>query len=268
MRITLKISKDTTQIEQMASALNLVPEDNRITIPPIFGEGAIQYFELPYSIQVHHYRYKLKQVVEISGENNSEDGLYMLNINLSNRILSKNLDGVPNAMSRFGGAGTIFYSPGIHSNGKNEIEKAYEVVFFAFPKETLQLLAASDYIQALLDKGKFCVYKELSETLAQELLNVLNREIEANTFVTRGKLLELFGKIIASFTDKAAMSNSNLKMLDIERQFKVKEILLNHIFGNPPTIEAMANEIHISASKLKTDFKVNLRKFHLQILSE
>ena len=42
----------------MAAQLGIVPQDNLLTIPAHLGEGFIRYFELPYDIQLHHYRYK------------------------------------------------------------------------------------------------------------------------------------------------------------------------------------------------------------------
>ena len=138
MRVTLKINKQTTQIEQIAKAMGMSCQPKRLEIPPVLGKGFLQYYALPYDIQVHHYQYQIKQEIEVVGENWEEDGLYMLHVNLSTRVLRKNIGEGPVVLSQAGGSGALFYSPGYNSQGKNEVDQAYEIVIFSFPKETLK----------------------------------------------------------------------------------------------------------------------------------
>ena len=160
---------------QMAQYLNLKPENNRIEIPSYMGEGFLQYIELPYQIQLHHYRYKLKEKIEVRGINPPKDGLYMVNINLSNRILDKEVGQKERKLSASGGSGILFYTPGYHSRGSNELDAAYEVVFFAFPISTLALFNHHPVVKELSQMEKFCIYDELNEEQTLLLSEVLKR---------------------------------------------------------------------------------------------
>lgn len=78
----------------MARQFGLPVGTQRLEIPPALGSGFCQYYQLPYQVQCHHYQYKqykISQRLEVIGENEVEDGLYMVHINLSNSILNRHL---------------------------------------------------------------------------------------------------------------------------------------------------------------------------------
>lgn len=256
MDVRLQINSQSTQFEQMAQQFGLEPKGNQITIPPSFGSGFIRYYSLPYQIQVHHYRYNLNQEIEVQGINPADTGLYMINVNLSNRILSKNIGDEPMQLSRAGGSGMLFYSPGFNSRGKNEIGAAYEVLFFSFPKETLNLINESSFISDLSNLEKFCIYDELQEETDNQIRNWFDpQRSRQNLFQDQGMLLQILGKILDQFNQRESAPSSKLKIQDVERQFMAREILMNHIYGNPPAINELAEILHVSPSKLKSDFK-------------
>lgn len=255
MKVTLQINSRTTQFEQMARQFGLSPTGNTLHIPPAMGEGFIRYFEMPYQIQCHHYRYKLNSKIEVSGINHQEDGLYMLNINLSNRILRKNIGESPRQLSREGKSGVVFYAPGYHSNGSNEIDQEFEIVFFAFPRQTLENKLTSPGILELSKQPQFCMYAELPDQIDQQLRAGLEVTPDSHPFLTEGKLLAALGAILELFANRKYLPSAGLNIQDVERQFKVKEILMAHIYGNLPTIDVIADQVHTSQSKLKSDFK-------------
>ena len=256
MQIKLQINKQITQLEQMAKHFNIAPIDNRLEIPKSLGKGFVQYYELPYDIQVHHYQYNLSQRIEVQGQNEIDNGLYMININLSNRILQKEIGDQAVNMSKSGGSGTFFYSPGYHSKGHNDLNVDFEVVFFAFPKSTLNLLGTSDFLVGLSALEKFCIYDELNDQNEKDLKSALQLNPQKlNKMVINGKLLSVVGSIIEQFAIRKEKPSTKLNLVDIERQFKVKEVLLSHIYGNPPNLQTLAEMVHISPTKLKTDFK-------------
>ncbi|MCI4667552.1 MAG: AraC family transcriptional regulator [Bacteroidia bacterium] len=256
MQVQLNINKETTQLEQMARMFGQEIVNNRLVIPEALGKGFIQYLALPYGIQLHHYQYNLKHKIEVQGLNEEEDGLYMINVNLSTRTLEKKIGDNQVSLSRAGGSGVMFYSPGYHSRGHNEVNKAYEIVFFAFPKETFELLTQDEQLSKMPTHGSFCMYHELTEPLENDLRNALNFQAEKNNaFVYQGRMLELLGRIIQEISEKERNTTTKLNHKDIERQFMVKEILLEHIFGQAPTIDQLAQKLGVSPSKLKSDFK-------------
>lgn len=256
LSITLHINQQTTQLAQLAAHFGLEEVGNELIVPSEMGTGFIRYYALPYGIQVHHYQYCLRQEIEIKGQNEEADGLYMINLNLSPRLLKKQVGEQPVQLSEAGGSGMLFYSPGYHSQGKNEMGGQYEVVFFAFPQSTFRTLQASNDLKSLDQLERFCIYDELTPELDQSLRTCLNQAYASlNTFQFQGKLLMILGQIIAQFSQRKNHPSTNLNRLDIERQFQVKEVLLGHIYGQPPSIPELAAQVNMSPSKLKSDFK-------------
>lgn len=256
MKVKLKINRHTTQFEQMAQAFYLEPINNRLIIPEALGHGFVEFYDLPYEIQVHHYAYNLKKEIEVQGENKEEDGLYMININLSNRLLDKKIGDNQMRLSKAGGSGALFYSPGFNSQGKNELNVKYEILFFAFPKETFQMINTINAVKELSQIGRFCIYDELSPENERLLNNWLAMEEKSkNPFVANGLLLQVLGKIVNQFANRETSPSSKLNIQDVQRQFMVKELIIQNIYGNLPTLEEIAQQIYISPSKLKTDFK-------------
>ncbi len=256
IKIQLKISEATTQLEQMARQFGVQPINNRLEIPKAIGEGFCQYYALPYRIQLHHYYYCIKGKLQVEGINQAVDGLFMLNINLSNRFLDKNIGSSQYLMSNSGQYGTLFYSPGNNSKGSNEINVPYEIVFFGIPKTALESFLQQSNLTIQDIDSTFCRYLELNETIASSLIKALDTKIAINTFERQGKLMQVLGLILQQFyKNNYSPTTSRLKMKDVELQLKVKEILQNHIFGIAPTIETLSKTLNISKSKLKSDFK-------------
>jgi len=256
MKIKINIQENTTQLQQMAAHLGLKPINNIIRFPKKFGEGFCRLFELPFQIQLHHYQYCLNQQIEVQSFNNLENGMYIVNINLSKKLLNKEINENQHWLSKEGENGVMYYSPGNNSKGKNEIGLPFEVLFFSIPKMSLEKFLKSIDPSDLKVNLPFCHYAELEDKLANELLSVLNSSETINLFQQQGKLLEILGKILAIFHQQKWHSKRvGLKMDDVEKLLKVKGILNNHIFGNAPSIAELAQQINMSPSQLKSKFK-------------
>ncbi|MEM9824476.1 MAG: AraC family transcriptional regulator [Bacteroidota bacterium] len=256
MKIPINLREDITQLEQMAQHLGLQPINNTIEFPKQFGTGFCRLYELPFQIQLHHYQYCLHQQIEVQSFNNLEDGMYIVNINLSTQLLNKQISDTPHWLSRAGENGVMYYSPGNNSKGKNEIDVPFEVLFFSIPKFVLQKFLKSIELSELEMKLPFCHYAELDEALSNELLSVLNPTESINLFERQGRLLSLLGKILSIFHQQKWYGQTvGLKMDDVEKLLTVKGILKRHIFGNSPTIAELAQQINMSPSQLKSKFK-------------
>jgi len=257
MKVNLLISESITQLEQMAEQLGIKPKDNRIEIPSVLGEGFCQFYPLPYNIQLHHYVYCLHRQIEVKSHNDKESGMFIVNINLSNGLLDKNVGSSQYWLNKEGKHGVLFYSPGNDSRGINEIDQSFEVVFFSIPKAALSQCLKSLGIKIDNIDDPFCKYVEIEEQLANELIRALRNDSPKNLFITQGLLLRLLGDLLERFySEDHQLNNSGLKMRDVELQLKAKEILQTHIFGVAPTIEELASMLNISKSKLKSDFKL------------
>ena len=199
MTIKINITEKLTQLQQMASHLGVIPINNEVRIPASIGKGFCRLFELPFDIQLHHYQYCLDQQIEVQSINNLEDGMYILNINLSQKLLNKQIGGTPFWLSREGESGVLFYSPGNHSMGKNEIGLPFEVLFFSIPKSTLKQFLGSIKEHERPTKLPFCHYAEIEDSITRELLTVLSPRSEVNLFQLQGKILSILGRILSIF---------------------------------------------------------------------
>lgn len=180
----------------------------------------------------------------------------MIHINLSHRILHKNIGEQAIALSQAGGAGTLFYSPGFPSMGHNETNTDYEILFFAFPRETFANIQGSLALQELAQLDKFCMYEELQEESLDALNLILSPDSSpVNSWLLQGILFRFLGEICEQFAQRDQVPSSKLHIQDVERQMQVRETILQHIYGNLPKLEELAASVNISPSKLKTDFK-------------
>lgn len=256
LNINIRLSTKSTIIEQMAKHFGLPLERNSIQIPTQLGQGFVQFFALPHQIQVHHFKYRLNNPIELKSENHLEDGLFMFQINLSNGIVDKQIGGQEVALSQSGGCGVFFYSPGYGSYGKAELDTPFELLFFSFPRTTFLQFYPDTAPNPLKQLEKFCIYDELSRTMEQQVFKVLTQYPKAgNQFTVEGLLLQLLGQLMDQFAQRTTIPSTTLNRTDVERQLKVKAILLEHIYGNLPTIEEIAQMVHVSPTKVKSDFK-------------
>jgi len=256
MNIRIDIKESTTQLNQMATQLGLRPINNTINFPHQFGKGYCRLYELPFQIQMHHYQYCLKKEIEVQSFNDIDDGMYIVNINLSNKLLNKQISSSPHSLSKQGEYGVMYYSPGNNSRGRNEVDLPFEVIFFSIPKLTTRKFLLDLGLTDIELKTPFCHYAELDDALANELLHILNTKEEVNIFQKQGKLLEILGKILSIFhQQKWHGKRVGLKTDDIEKLLKIKGVLNSHIYGTAPTINELSSQINMSPSQLKSKFK-------------
>ncbi len=270
MKITIHIKETLTQLAQMAAQLGVAPIDNRLTIPESMGSGTCAFFSLPFEIQLHHYQYCLKRQIEVESHNSVQEGMYMVNINLSDGLLDKDIGPTQYWLSREGKRGVLFYSPGNNSTGKNEIDVPYEVLFFSIPQSTMKEFLKRSLIEEVHVSDPFCRYAEIEDETAEELSQLLKSHTDQNFFTKQGKLLEILGLILQRFLgEEWKDKKSGLKMRDVETLLQVKSILYRHIFGSPPSIKELAQQSHMSPTKLKTDFKslfgTSIYQYYLRI---
>ncbi|MEM6396605.1 MAG: AraC family transcriptional regulator [Bacteroidota bacterium] len=256
MKINIKIEEGLTQLEQMASSFKVAPDKGKFDIPPSLGTGFCTYYELPYNIQLHHYQYCLNQRIEVHSFNPAGRGMYMININLSQRLLQKNVEDRRYALGIEGQAGALFYSPGKDTSGQNEVDVPYEVVFFSIPAMAMQQFIKTFTVQAKNKELPFCNYAELPEEVENKLRQSLAVEYPLDLFSRQGMMLESLGKILSLFyQDEWKNKKSNLKQADVQQLLLVKAVLHTHLFGSAPTIDKLANQVNMSPSQLKSKFK-------------
>ncbi|MEO1450276.1 MAG: helix-turn-helix transcriptional regulator [Bacteroidota bacterium] len=256
MQIDLTIRQDLTQLQQIAAQFGVQPTHNTIEIPAVLGEGYCRLYRLPYQIQLHHYKYCLNREIEVRSINKPDDGMYIVNVNLSKKLLNTRIGDADRWLSKEGETGVLYYSPGTNSSGKNEIGLPFELIFFSIPTATIATFREQMKLDIEEWEHPFCHYAELGDALTEELHQVLRPRQEVNIFLQQGKLMEILGKILSIFYEqKWHGQHPGLKMADVEKLLAVKNELISHIFGAAPTIPELAEQCGMSPSQLKTKFK-------------
>jgi len=271
MQVKIKVNNEITQLEQFSNQLNIPINNNSLQIPTSIGNGFIKQFQLPYNIIIHHYYYNMQQAIVVKSENLEKNGLYMIQVNLSNRVLNKEVGGAEKNLSFQGKCGALFYSPGHNSKGGSEIGKQFEMVFFTMPKETYHNIINKESNKKI-NPSNFCLYTELSKDLEASLREVISKESSYSLLILNGKLLEILDRILNTFQNREFLPTSKLKMNDVEKLFGIKRILEENIYSQLPTIKQLAQTVAMSETKLKTDFKslfgTSIYKYYLLLKME
>ncbi|MEM8586185.1 MAG: AraC family transcriptional regulator [Bacteroidota bacterium] len=269
MKINIQISPGLTQLQQMAEQFGVSAKDNAIAIPRSMGRGFCKLYELPHQIQLHHYQYCLNQQVEVSSSNPKDSGMYIININLSNQLLKKEIQSSKYELGIAGQVGVLFFSPGKGSSGRNEVNIPFEVVFFSIPQSTMDVFLKTMGADADAKALPFCHYAEIADSLKERLKKALDANQKTNFFAQQGALLEILGEILPVFYQEDWENNeSHLKTADVEKLLMVRGILMNHIFGSAPKIDDLATNCAMSSSQLKAKFKalfgVSIYQYYLR----
>jgi len=248
LHLNLKLTPDSTQLAQIARQMGIAADVHEVLLPPQMGKGFLRYYPLPYGIQVHHYRYELAFPFTLQSHNPEETGLYMLNINLSAQLKEKQVGEEQVLFSKRGGVGCLFYSPGHDSRGHSEANIFTETLFFGIPIASFRKLWGKS--------GRFCQYRELQEKTLELIKSALaDYYPSVPPLVREGRLMQALGEIIAQFSTHEGSESANLDMRDVELQFRVRQILMDHLNARPPRVEELAQTVGMSPTKLKNQFK-------------
>lgn len=261
MELTLKINQEKTQLHQVAQQFGTDVDGNVLRLPKQYGEGYLRNMSLPGGLQVNHYHFTLKQPVKLHSFVPKNAETYLLNINLTREPIAVDADGRPIEAGNRLPMGAFFYSPGIESYADAPLNTPFDMVTITFPKSFLEHYISKQpesdgFTRFINNSPKFCVFEDLDyglETMLREA--VVGQEptalakLEMHTTLLQF-LLGIFKKIGQRREGSAA-----LHPVDLQKLFMISTILKSHLHGVPPSIDTLAREAGMSASKLKRGFK-------------
>ena len=232
-----------------------------VHLPKQYGDGFLRNMSLPGGLRVNHYHLNLRQPIKMHSFVPKDADTYLLSINLPDYSAMEGKEEVlldaENNMPR----GAFFYSPGIEAYSNTPLNTPFDLVTITFPKTFLQHYIGEHpetdgFTKFINNSPKFCVFEDLDaglETMLKE--TILGDEptalakLEMHTILLQF-LLGVFRKI-----GLRREGSAGLHPVDLQKLFMISGILKSHLHGTPPSIDHLAREAGMSASKLKRGFK-------------
>lgn len=254
------IDQSQSQLRQVARQLGTTAEGNLVRLPKECGEGFVRKTELPGGLELNHYHFTLRQPISMHSTIPKDADTYLLNINLTPQV-NRELSGNQMADNKSIPTGCFFYSPGIEAHGKSPVNIASDIVVLTFPASFLDyyLNEARDtdgFTRFIQHSPRFCVFEDLDYGLEKLLRDSISEEeptalekMEMHTKVLQF-LIGIFQKVGLRKENSAALHPE-----DLQKLFMISGILKANLHGSPPSIDQLAREAGMSASKLKRGFK-------------
>lgn len=261
MELSLKIDQSSSQLAQVAEQLGTKPEGNIVRLPKQYGQGFIRQMSLPGGLLIHHYHLQLSQSLLFRSLIPKEVKTYLLNINLSSLPVPAEEGQDVSDLGKKIPEGCFFYSPGIETFGESPAGSPLDVVIISFPEAFLNhylgnSLDEDGFSRFISSSPKFCVFEDLDLGLKTMLKEIISdqepsalKKLEIHLQVLQF-LLGVFRKI-----GHRKEGSSALHPEDLQKLFMISAILKSNLHGSPPSIDQLAREAGMSASKLKRGFK-------------
>lgn len=261
MELSLKIDQKKSQLEQVADQLGVKPEGNMVRLPKSFGQGFIRQMALPGGLMIHHYHLQLAQPIMLRSFIPKDVRTYLLNINLSDYSLNKTIDGEEVEIGKNLPQGCFFNSPGIEAFGESPADSPFDIVMITFPEAFLNYYIGHEsdmdgFTRFIHSSPKFCVFEDLDYGLESLLREVISAE-EPSALAKLEVHLQIMQFLLGIFKKigRRKEGSAALHPADLQKLFMISAILKAHIRGTPPSIDELAREAGMSASKLKRGFK-------------
>lgn len=256
MELSLIINQDQSQIYQVAKQLGTQPIGNVVSIPQEYGEGFVKKTVFPGGLEINHYHLTPRQPLSLHSSIPKDADTYLLTINLGS-----GKSAAEKANDKLLPNGCFFYSPGIEAHGKNPVNRSSDFITITFPTSLLDYYMGSGrqmdgFGRFIKGSPRFCVFEDLDYSLEKLLRDFIAQD--KPTALTKldmhcqviNFMLGIFRKV-----GQRKESSSALHPEDLQKLFMISNILKDHLHGTPPSIDELAREAGMSASKLKRGFK-------------
>ncbi len=261
MELSLKIDQKTSQLAQVAEQLGTKPEGNMVRLPKQYGQGFIRQMALPGGLLIHHYHFQLRQPILLRSFIPKDVRTYLLNINLSDRTAHQTVEEKSEDLGKYLPNGCFFYSPGVEAYGESPANIPVDVVNITFPETFLNFYTGSSmdgdgFTKFINSSPKFCVFEDLDYGLEGMLREIIAVE-DPSALVKLEIHLQVLQFVLGMFKKigRRKEGSSALHPEDLQKLFMISAILKSNLRGTPPSIDQLAREAGMSASKLKRGFK-------------
>ncbi|MBD0405189.1 AraC family transcriptional regulator [Flammeovirga sp. EKP202] len=267
-------------LSSISQQMNVALDADGFDLPAHLGEGFFKQYALNNTIHIVYYNLFLKEEISIVRNKGNNLDLLPITFWLTNSGIQQQINEEQKMIGSSTQNGIFFPS--------NSIETQY-----SFPKKTLienitifidkdwlrqNLNIKDDYINSvILKEPTFFLYEALSHPLSDTLEKIKSSllEIEKET-ITKLSLLSSTLLLLEQFFSKLQNRGlidkyHQLKTIDIDKIFSVKEIVTEH-YQKIPLIKELAKEVGMNDRKLQNIFKqvfgISIYQFGLSIKME
>ncbi|MEM9831029.1 MAG: AraC family transcriptional regulator [Bacteroidota bacterium] len=250
MKLYIEIEGDI--YKQFSEQLNVKETHNSLSLDPRIGEGKINCFNFPNSVRFYHFKFKLNQSIELNSFNSRESEYFLLNINLSEKEVKKNVNGEEINFQKYLPSGILLYPPNIKVVSESPTKTNFEIVLIKFHRELLDIYFENNET----------IFRNIAGTIIYEDLDVQSEQLLQEIILGDSKLKSHANLLafLSIFFDKFNSREEDIKYENLHPQ-DVKQLFLAASFLRDPTpkyiptIEELAKIANMGKTKFKNVFK-------------
>jgi len=250
MQIAINIEEDI--LDQFSKQLRTEKESNSLKLDKSIGEGKIDLEVYPNTLEFIHFTFCLKKEIELASINPAETNHYLLNINLSEKEVSKTVNGQQLNIQKYLPSGILFYPAHTKIASKSPPKTNFEIVLIKFHKDLLTTYFESEEI-TIDDMSGSIVYEDLDV----ESENLLRKTIKSkNKLESHSHLLTFLSIFINKIRNREKdIKYESIHPTDIKQLFMAAAVLRNPTPKQVPTIEGLSKIANMGKTKFKNSFK-------------
>lgn len=250
MKLEIQVENDI--LHQFSQQLKVKKLDNSLKLDAAIGTGSIVSTHFPNTLELHHFNFTLKQEIQISSDNAKDSAYLLLNINLSETQVEKEVNGQVVSFQKYLPSGILFYPPNIKVSSISPKDTPFEIVLIKFHKDLL-----STYFQK-----EAAVFFQIKDTVVYEDLDLRSEEVLRTAIDSDNKLKShaYLLDFLAMFFDKLSHRGTEIKYesihpQDIKHLFLAASLLRNPTPAHTPSISELAEVANMGKTKFKNTFK-------------
>lgn len=250
MKLQIKIEDDI--YKQFSKQLKAKEIDGSLYLDPTVGEGKIYCSNFPGSLKFYYFKFKLNQSIELNSFNSPESKYFLLNINLSEKEITKNVNGEEINFQKHLPSGVLLYPPNINVVSNNPTNTNFEIALIKFHRNFLDTYFEDDQMR-FRNIASTIIYEDLdfqSEGLLRKIV------LGKNKLISHSNLLAFLSIFFDKFNlREEELKYENLHPKDVKQLFLAASFLRNPIPKQIPTIEELAKIANMGKTKFKNAFK-------------
>jgi AraC-like DNA-binding protein len=256
MTITLTLSRNQTQLDCLATQLEVVASPTQLLYEGSLGKLIVEGHYFAQDLWVHTYDSTLNQPVPLHTLNPADSALYCLFINLSEQSLNKHIGAETVQVSQHAPAGILYYGPGLRIEQLVPAAIRFRAVCLTFSLQTIQTLLPAHTADDLLPPPAGFVFLDLDHDTEHLLRQFLQPTDPGPLTGLRyyGRSLEFLAQVFAKMGNRPVRnSTAGLLQPDLARLFEARRLLLTQ-FIQPPTHAELARSVGLSEATLRRYF--------------
>ena len=264
MIIEFTADKPQNWLQHIAEQFGVELEENTINFPAHLGNGFLRHYYLTNGITLNYLRFKFYKEITFSRKAGKEVPFSPIMFYIHEKKFKQDIEDEMKEIFLNSPNGVFWPSPHISSVWKFPINEWLSNITIAINHHWLLKNCdreKGNYVHQLLSSGKpFYIFEEITSQMHQiisDIVDVIDNHSHAcvaNLFL-ESKTTELLALFIEKLIDRPLNENiANLNSSDVEKLFKVKELLLQNI-SNTPQLNELTESVGFSDSKLQKTFK-------------